>query len=90
MIKLPRIKNTEVVKMDKLLTSKETAKVLGISSRTLDVWRSIGRSHVPFIKVGRSVRYRMSDIENYIQQQTMTQTTSKDDFIYNHRGLLSG
>lgn len=60
--------------MDKLLTSKETARILGLSSRTLDVWRCTGRSHVPFIKIGRSVRYRLSDIESYIQHQTMTQT----------------
>jgi excisionase family DNA binding protein len=60
--------------MDKLLTTKETAKVLGLSSRTLDVWRCTGKSHVPFVKIGRSVRYRMSDIESYIRNQTMTQT----------------
>lgn len=60
--------------MEKLLSSKETARILGLSSRTLDVWRCNGKIHIPFVKIGRSVKYRLSDIESYIQQQTMTQT----------------
>jgi excisionase family DNA binding protein len=43
-----------------LLRKRELAPQLGISSRTLDVWMAQGR--VPFLKIGRSVRFRLSDV----------------------------
>jgi excisionase family DNA binding protein len=43
-----------------LLRKKELAQQLAISKRTLDVWMQKGR--IPFLKVGRSVRFRLSDV----------------------------
>ena len=43
-----------------LLRKRELAPQLGISKRTLDVWMAQGR--VPFLKIGRSVRFRLSDV----------------------------
>ena len=43
-----------------LLRKRELAEKLAISKRTLDVWMSKGR--IPFLKVGRSVRFRLSDV----------------------------
>jgi len=43
-----------------LLRKRELAQQLGISKRTLDVWMAQGR--VPFLKIGRSVRFRLSDV----------------------------
>lgn len=48
-----------------LLTQEEVANYLRISPKTLerDRWLKQG---LPFIKVGRSVRYRASDIAEFI------------------------
>jgi excisionase family DNA binding protein len=45
---------------DGLLRKPELAKNLAISKRTLDVWMRAGR--IPFLKVGKSVRFRLSDV----------------------------
>ena len=45
---------------DGLLRKPELAKKLSISERTLCVWMKKGR--VPFIKLGKSVRFRWSDV----------------------------
>ena len=43
-----------------LLRKRELAEKLAISKRTLDVWMQKGR--IPFLKVGRSVRFRWPDV----------------------------
>ena len=45
---------------DGLLRKRELAEKLAISKRTLDVWMQKGR--IPFLKVGRSVRFRLTDV----------------------------
>jgi excisionase family DNA binding protein len=48
-----------------LFRKKELAQQLAISKRTLDVWMQKGR--IPFLKVGRSVRFRLSDVLEKLQ-----------------------
>ena len=48
-----------------LLKKRELAERLAISKRTLDVWMSMGR--IPFLKVGRSVRFRLADVLEKLQ-----------------------
>jgi len=51
----------------KLLNTKETAEILSVSEAFLERDRWAG-ARIPFIKVGaRAIRYRMQDIENYIE-----------------------
>jgi len=45
-----------------LLTEAETANALGLRRQTLAVRRSTGKPLLPFIRVGRSIRYRSEDI----------------------------
>lgn len=52
---------------DKLLTTPQAANVLGVSIAFLERDRWAG-ARVPFIKIGsRAVRYRMQDLEGYIE-----------------------
>lgn len=60
--------------MTKLLTPDETAKRLGILTKTLEVWRCTQRYDLPFVKVGRLVRYRENDIEAFIESRLQLQT----------------
>ena len=52
---------------DKLLTTPQAANVLGVSIAFLERDRWAG-AKVPFIKIGsRAVRYRLQDLEKYIE-----------------------
>lgn len=54
-----------------LLDEKQAAEVLGdIQPGTLSVWRSTGRYKIPFIKVGRRVRYRRADLLAWLESRT--------------------
>ena len=60
--------------MKKLLNETEAAEALGVSVHKLQKDRRIG-SPIKFRKIGRSVRYCLSDIEAYIAQQTFSSTS---------------
>lgn len=59
---------------NKLLTRKEAAEFLGLSEGTLAVWKSTKRYPLPVIKVGRSVRYRETDLIKFLDAMTDQQT----------------
>lgn len=55
-----------------LVTPKTLASELGISEQTLSNWRATRRYELPFIKCGRLVRYRRSDVDQFLQSRTVT------------------
>jgi excisionase family DNA binding protein len=57
----------------KLLSEKEAAYVLNCSPYTLQKNRRTGAG-IPFVRIGRSIRYREEDIENYIQNNKYVST----------------
>ena len=58
-----------------LLTTAEAAKHLGISEAFLERDRWAG-ARIPYIKVGsRAVRYRLHDLEEYIQSRIRKSTS---------------
>jgi excisionase family DNA binding protein len=50
-----------------LLTRKDAARYLGFAPQTLAQWACSGKYDLPFIKVGRSVKYRTSDLDTFIE-----------------------
>lgn len=57
-----------------LLTDKEAAAYLNLSTSTLAVWRCTKRQELPFIKLGRAVRYRQTDLDKWLESQTVGAT----------------
>lgn len=55
--------------MEKLLTPAQTAELLGIKEQTLTVWRCTKRYPLPYVKVGRSVKYREADVRAFIESR---------------------
>lgn len=49
-----------------LLDDKAAAAILDVSPGTLSVWRSTGRYSLPFLKIGRKVRYRRADLDAWL------------------------
>lgn len=60
--------------MNKLLNEKEAAIFLGCSIYKMQRDRRKG-SPIPFVKIGASVKYRVSDLENYILSRTYSSTS---------------
>jgi len=54
-----------------LVNAGEAAAMLGVTTGTLSVWRCVKRYDLPFVKVGRSIRYRLSDLETFLERRTV-------------------
>ena len=59
-----------------LLDEQRAAIYLDVIPGTLSVWRSTGRYNLPFIKVGRKVRYRRADLEAWLVARTRANGTT--------------
>ena len=57
-----------------LLRESGAAERLGLSMRTLQQWRLKGGGPV-FVKAGRSVLYKVSDLDQWIEERRRTSTS---------------
>lgn len=48
------------------LSRKEAAKYLGVSESTLANWASTKKFTLPYYRVGRSIKYRKTDLDTFI------------------------
>ena len=58
-----------------LLTTPETAEVLRCSKSSLDKWRLKGL-RPKFVRVGSRIRYRASDVAEFVAAQTRSSTSA--------------
>lgn len=67
----------EIYKKDStgLLSREEAAVYLGVKTNTLSVWATKKRYGLKYIKVGRLVKYRVSDLDDFIHLRTITEQT---------------
>ena len=56
---------------DEMLSTKRAAQYLGFETNTLAVWRSNGRHNLKFVRIGRSIRYRKSDLDRFLDKGMM-------------------
>jgi hypothetical protein len=70
---------TGMVELDDLLTNEQTAAILGIKPKTLEIWRIKGRSP-PFLKFGATkqspVRYQRTAVLRWLTQQSFASTSA--------------
>lgn len=50
-----------------LLSREEAAKYLGISKGTLAVWACKKRYNLPFTKIGKLAKYKVSDLDAFTE-----------------------
>lgn len=67
---------TELAKPANLITPEEAAGLLNVTPQTLAVWRSSKRYGLPYIKVGRLVRYSRTAIEDWLKERTVARAES--------------
>lgn len=62
---------------EQLLTERQAAEMLALSFTTLATWRCKKRYGLPFVKIGagRAVRYRLSDVQRFIESGLTFDTT---------------
>lgn len=52
---------------DPLLDRIAAAQYIGVKPGTLAVWKCNDRHALPYIKIGRLIRYRKSDLDQFIE-----------------------
>lgn len=57
--------------VQEFLTPEQVSQNYNLSKSTLAKWRMINKN-LPFAKIGKSVRYRKSDIEAFMESQTVS------------------
>ena len=50
-----------------LLTQTQAAKYLGTTVGTLNTWRHYGKNTIPCVRWGNRIKYRKSDLDNWIE-----------------------
>lgn len=53
-----------------LMPPAEVAELLGVRPQTLTAWRHRGAQELPYVKVGRLVRYKAADVERFVNPTT--------------------
>ena len=53
---------------DKLLSNEEAADYLGIKTNTLTIWRTTKRFEIPYIQIGRKIKYKKSDLDKFLNE----------------------
>ncbi len=54
--------------IEPLTDTNSAAQYLKIPAKTLSKWRSTGYANIPYIKIGRKIRYRPSDLRAYVER----------------------
>jgi len=65
---------SQVAALSQNLTTPEAATFLGVKPSTLEQWRWSGRGP-RFVKLGRACRYRLADLEEYMEARVFSSTT---------------
>ena len=55
--------------MDDLLDERGAAAFLGVAPQTLRHWRAHARRPLPFVRIGRAIRYRRADLAAFVEAQ---------------------
>jgi predicted DNA-binding transcriptional regulator AlpA len=61
---------------DELLTTEELAGRLKVSIAAIESWRSSGEGP-PYVRVVKAVRYRLSDVDKWIEEQTFANVAAE-------------
>jgi excisionase family DNA binding protein len=70
--------------MEKLLKIKDVAEVLGINPHS--VYRLIYQREIPFVKLGRNIRFKESQISSWINKGSHDNITDRKRAVNTARG----
>jgi predicted site-specific integrase-resolvase len=58
------------------LTEEEMAEILELSVRTMRTYRTAGKDHPPFVKVGRAVKYPAKEFYIWLEKKKLVRSVS--------------
>ena len=58
-----------------VFTVSEAAAYLGLAQSTLNKWRCHGGNGPAYLKLGKAVRYRRTDLDTYLDRRNVTSTS---------------
>ena len=61
-----------------LVDRKVAAEFLGVKAHTLAVWATTHKYKLPYVKIGRLVKYRISDLEAFVEQNLQQHNQIED------------
>jgi len=61
-----------------LLSPKEAADYLHTTEGNLAVWRCVKTVNIPYHKIGKSVRYRLDDLERFVESCRIAPPTAAE------------
>lgn len=64
---------------EKLLSQSEIANYLGTTVPTLNTWRATRKYDIPYIKFGNNIKYRLSDVNSWLDKQTCNKKKENKD-----------
>jgi len=53
-----------------LISAEQAADYLDVTARTLANWRCRSWPNIPYCKIGRCIRYRLADLDDYIAKHS--------------------
>jgi excisionase family DNA binding protein len=65
------------VQAPEFMDTQTAANYLGLKPQTLSAWRCSGRYCLPFLKMGRKVLYKKTDVDTWMCSRTRTSTAAK-------------
>lgn len=68
---------------ESMLATKAAAAFLDLSTATLEAWRCRGGGPV-FVKLGKAVRYRKSDLDAFLNSRTFANTSQVSSAVSAH------
>jgi predicted DNA-binding transcriptional regulator AlpA len=60
----------KVAEVEVLLTRKQVAEILGCKENTLAIWKCTNRYNLPYVKIGKNIRYKLADVMSFIEKNT--------------------
>ncbi|MGY6278124.1 helix-turn-helix domain-containing protein [Methylomonas sp. MgM2] len=57
--------------VDTLTDTEGASTLLSIPAATLIKWRSTGEVRIPFVRIGRQIKYRTRDLKAFIETSTV-------------------
>jgi hypothetical protein len=61
------------------LNTKEAARILKVKPNTMEIWRLKGKGPKFYRISGRTVRYRLSDLMEFVENSVRTSTSDEGD-----------
>jgi hypothetical protein len=57
--------------IDTLTDTEGASTLLAVPAATLIKWRSTGEVRIPFVRIGRQIKYRTRDLKLFIESSTV-------------------